>query len=59
MKTYICDKLAYAYFMQKQYPLALRAIEKAMEHAPNDPALLEHLQSRRKAVMGAAESARP
>jgi len=59
MKTYICDKLARAYFNQKQYLLALRAIDKALEHAPNDPALLEHLQSRRKAVMRAAESAQP
>jgi spermidine synthase len=59
MKTYICDKLARAYFNQKQYLLALGAIEKALEHAPNDPALLKHLQSRRKAVMRAAESVQP
>jgi tetratricopeptide (TPR) repeat protein len=59
MKTYIYDKLAHAYFMQKQYLLALSTIEKALEHAPNDPALLEHLQNRRKAMMRAAESARP
>jgi len=59
MKTFIYDKLARAYFNQKQYLLALGAIEKALEHAPNDPALLEHLQSRRKAVMRAAESAQP
>ncbi len=59
MKTYIYDKLAYAYFMQKQYPLALGAIEKALQFAPNDPALLEHLQSRKKAVIRAADAARP
>ena len=59
MKTYIYDKLARAYFNQKQYLLALRAIDKALEHAPNDPALLEHLQSRKKAVTHAAESAQP
>jgi len=59
MKTYICNKLAYTHFMQKQYPLALRAIEKALEHAPNDPALLEHLKNRRKEVSRAAESAQP
>lgn len=59
MKTYIYDKLAHAYFNQKQYLPALSAIEKALGHAPNDPALLEHLQSRRKAVMRAAESAQP
>jgi spermidine synthase len=59
MKTFIYDKLARAYFNQKQYLLALKAIDKALEHAPNDPALLEHLQSRKKAVMHAAESAQP
>ncbi len=59
MKTYIYDKLAHAHFMQKQYPLALGAIEKAIQFAPNDPALLEHLQSRKKTVMRAAESDRP
>lgn len=32
MKTYICDKLACACFMQKQYGLALRAIEKTPEY---------------------------
>jgi len=59
MKTYIYDKLAHAYLLQKQYSLSLRAIEKALEFAPNDPALLQHLQSRRETVMRAAESARP
>jgi spermidine synthase len=59
MKTYIYDKLAHAYLLQKQYSLALRAIEKALEFAPNDPALLQHLQSRRETVIRAAEGARP
>jgi spermidine synthase len=59
MKTFICDKLARSYFNQKKYLLALGAIDKALEHAPNDPALLEYLQNRRKVVRSAAESAQP
>jgi tetratricopeptide (TPR) repeat protein len=59
MKTLICDKIAYAYFMQKQYKLALRAIDTALQFAPNDPALLQYLKSRREKVMRAAEAAQP
>ncbi len=33
MKTYIYDKLAHDRFMQKQYTLALGAIEKTLLHA--------------------------
>ncbi len=52
--AYVYDKLARAYFMQKEYSLALGALEKALELASNDPALQRHLQSRREAVMRAA-----
>ena len=55
MKTYICDKLAQAYFMQKQYPLALDALEKALELAGNDPDLKRYLQGRREHVIRAAK----
>ncbi|MHC4603347.1 MAG: fused MFS/spermidine synthase [Planctomycetota bacterium] len=52
---YIYDKLARAYFMQKEYTLALGALEKALELASNDPALQNYLQGRKEAVMRAAE----
>lgn len=59
MKTYICDKLAQAYFMQKQYSLALDALEKAIELAGNDPDLNRYLQGRREHVMRAAKGMQP
>jgi len=57
--AYVYDKLARAYFMQKEYSLALGALEKALELASNDPALQRHLQSLREAVMRAAEGMEP
>jgi hypothetical protein len=59
MKTMIYDKLAHAYFMQKQYSHALRAIDKALQFAPNDPALLQHLKSRRETVIRAVNATQP
>jgi spermidine synthase len=57
--AYTYDKLARAYFMQKKYTLALGALEKALQLASNNPALQRHLQSRREAVMRAAEETQP
>jgi tetratricopeptide (TPR) repeat protein len=51
---YIYDKLARAYYRQKKYTLALGALEKAIQLASNDPALLNYLQERKEAVMRAA-----
>ena len=50
----VYDKLARAYFMQKEYKLALRAIDEALSLAGDNPALRQHLLERRDAVHRAA-----
>jgi spermidine synthase len=50
----VYDKLARAYFMQKEYKPALRAIEEALSLAGDNPALRQHLLERRDAVHRAA-----
>jgi spermidine synthase len=58
-RVFIYDRMAKAYLMQKQYDLALEAIQKAIELAANEPALLEHLENRKAAIKHAAEGTQP
>jgi len=58
-RAYIFNRLAWAYFKQKEYSLALSAIEKAVELAPNDPDLQRLLGRRKEAVKRAAEGTQP
>ena len=58
-KIYIYDKLAWAYFMQKEYNRALAAIDKALELAGNEPTLVKQLEQRKAAVKRAAEGVQP
>ena len=54
-KIYVYDRLASAYLMQKDYNRAMGAIDKALELAGGEPALVKHLQERKAAIKRAAE----
>jgi len=46
-KAYVYNRLAWAHFKQRQYTLALEAIDKAIQLAPDDPDLQTLLRRRR------------
>jgi len=53
------DRLARAYYMQKQYGLAIAALDEAIKLAPNDPVLRDYLHNRKQVVIQAAEGKQP
>jgi len=52
----IYDRLARLYFMQKEYDLALKTLERALASAEGDPDLRKFLENRKELVLRAAET---
>jgi spermidine synthase len=58
-RVYVYGRLAHAYFMQKEYALALDTLENALKLVPNDSKLREYLLDRKEHVTRAASKAEP
>ena len=58
-RVILYDKLARAYFMHKEYNLALGTLDKALKLVGNDPKLRGYLLNQRELVMRAARGEQP